>query len=739
MNEKKFVRGIAPFIRKADGKENTSTFMLDFLIALIPLVIFGWVKNGLIPFINNNTNFLGMLYPLLLPVCGFAFSVLIEALWYMLIVKSDIPVCDKLKITYPGIPGLLLGMIVPYTTPLWVLLLGVLFATVIGKLIYGGFGHNIFNPALVGFLFLTTYSYNTLMTGSTLFGGKGYLNPSEALTIVSGATPMTAFSADRFAGVAKLIEEYGLLKMFLGLTPGAIAETSALLCIIAFVYLYVRKVIDWRIPVIYVGTVFVLTYIIGAFNGYATTLNYALFGILNGGLMFGAVFMATEPVTSPRNPNGKVIYALALGVLTVVFRFASKLPEGVAISILLLNCFTAIIERLAAKLRVERNKRKVILSYSLVGVLLLAIASFPVVSSIPTKDTDQPTEATIEFVSASQNFATLNFEYNFKSGNDEFVVTTDTTNNILSISNSNYNTDEAKTTIKELINKNKIVNYIASVSETLDTLELVVNTKGFASTVVSTIKYNNNNVMTDFTVTYNESYDEEYNDGWNPNNGHPKDVLPSQIIANQDNLDNVQVVAGATITSKAILKAVEVANAYLDYLKNLENLTLVGKYQDYATLNFVYVFRNKDGKLLVTVNSNYEIVSGVSGDLVTQVTDVINNNKFTDYIESVNSDTIVVVTKGFSGSVKSTFKYNSEYKLTEVTISYNETYDEEYNADWDASHGHPKNVLPSQIIANQDNLDNVQVVAGATITSKAILRASHLAIEYLNVMEANNE
>src|SRR5690606_40673417 len=139
---------------------------------------------------------------------------------------------------------------------------------------------------------------------------------------VSGATPMTVFAADRFAGVGKLIEEYGLLNMFLGFTPGALAETSAALCLVALIYLLVRKVINWRIPVIYIGTVFVLTYIIGAFNGYAGTLDYALFGIFNGALMFGAVFMATEPVTSPRNPNGKVLYALALGVITVVFRFA---------------------------------------------------------------------------------------------------------------------------------------------------------------------------------------------------------------------------------------------------------------------------------------------------------------------------------------------------------------------------------------------------------------------------------
>lgn len=733
MNGKKFELGKTPFIRKADlTQENTSGFMRDFLIALLPLVLFAWVKNGILPFANGDTNFWGMLYPLLLPVFGFVFSTLLEGLWYFLIVKKG-PVFDTLKLTYPGIPGLLLGMIVPLSTPIWVLLMGTLFATVIGKLIFGGFGHNIFNPALVGFLFLTTYSYSGLMLGKTGFGSSGYLNPTEAIKIISGATPMQAFSVDRFAGVTKLIEEYGLLKMFIGLTPGSLAETSALLCLVALVFLLVRKVIDWRIPVIYIGTVFVLTYIIGAFNGYAGTLNYALFGILNGGLMFGAVFMATEPVTSPRNPNGKIIYALALGVLTVVFRFASKYPEGVAISILTLNMFTAIIERFSAKVRVEPNKRKVALSYSLVGLLLLAIASFPIVSSIPKS-------VSFEYVSSTQDYKTFNFEYTFKAKDGEFVVVTDQSYKIVSISNDAYDTEAAKTTLLEIINENKISNYVVSANEGLDYLEVVVNTKGYSSTpVTSTIKYDNNFVITDFSVEYSETYDNDHNEDWSTGNGHPKDVIPGRIIANQDNLDAVEVVTGATVTSRAIIKAVEVAKGYVDYLSTITDLTFIGKSQDLATLNFVYVFRNASGKVLVETNTSYEIISTIDDSLKASVQPIINANKFVEYFESATEDTIVVITKGFKGNVKSTFKFDEELKFVEVNVEYDESYADDDNHDWVPANGHPNQKLPADIISKQGNLDDVQVVSGASVTSRAIIRAAKMALDYLSVLEGNNE
>lgn len=736
MNAKKYELGKAPFIRKADiTSQNTSHFMLDFIIALIPLILFGWVKNGLLPFIDKDTNFLGLIYPLLLPIFGGLFSLLLELFWWGVLVKNK-PLKERMATSYAVIPGLLLGMIVSVSTPLWVLFIGTIFATVIAKLLFGGFGHNIFNPALIGYLFLISYAYFGLMNGQTgvnVFGASGYFNPTEVGTITAGATPMAVFSADRFAGVDALIGQYGLLNMFLGLIPGSLAETSALLCLLALVYLLVRKVINWRIPVIYIGTVFVLTYVIGAFNGYADTLDYALFGIFNGGLMFGAVFMATEPVTSPRNPNGKIIYAIGIGLLTVVFRFASKSPEGVAISILTMNIFTALIERIAAKLRVEPNKKKVILTYSLIGLLFAGIATFPVVKSLPTP----VVVPAYEFVDAKQDYKSLDLVYNFKSGDVEFSVVTDQASVIKSVSNAEYNTADAKAVLGQLINDNKIVNYIVSASETADSLVLTINTKGYAGNILNTITYDNNNLITAFTTTYTESYFQEYNEGWTEANGHPRDKVPGSIIANQDNLENVEVVAGATVTSQAIIRAVEVGKGYLAYLDTITELTLVGKSQDLETLDLVYAFRNADGKILVKTNANYEISSTVDAAIKAEIEAEIAKNKFEDYIVSATATTITVKTKGFKNTVNTTFTFDETYAITNIAITYDESYSEEYNEGWSGTH--PKDVLPSRIIDNQADLTQVEVVAGATVTSKAIVRAAEIAKNYLNVLEAANE
>lgn len=743
MNDvKKFKLGKAPFIRKADGRcETTTSFMRDFMIALAPLIIFAWIKNGLLPFLDKNTNFIGMIYPLLLIVFGAGFSILLEFLWYAFIIKTK-PLKERMATSYAAIPGLLLGMIVPLATPIWVLFLGCFFATVIAKLMFGGFGNNLFNPALIGYLFLT-YAYYGLLTSdvSSITGitanmnVKGFLNGTEnSLKLFSGATPMTYFSGNKFDGVKELISEYGLLNMFLGFTPGAVAETSALLCLVALIYLLVRKVINWRIPVIYIGTVFVLTYIIGAFNGFAGTLDYALFGILNGGLMFGAVFMATEPVTSPRNPNGKVIYALALGILTVVFRFASGSPEGVATSILLMNVFTAIIEKFASKVRVEPNKKKMLLNYALVGVLFLGIASFPIIKNIPAKATEKNA---IEFLSNEQDFSSLDFIYKFKSGEDEIIVTTDQTNKILKVSLADYNNDTSKEIFKELINKNRLVNYVSARLETADELVLTVKTKGYASVITTTIKYNNAGKIIELHTEYDESYDEEYNDKWAPVNGHPNALIPGRIIANQDDLDKVEAVSGATITSNAIVEAARIGNKYLGYFNSLDNLTLISKTQNYETLEFVYIFRNKDGKLLVNTSLNYEITSSIDEAKKTLVEEAINKNKFKEYIKSKTDTTIEIVTSGFNGDILSNFTFDENFKITSIQSN---TDDESYEyGEWNSADGHPNTVLPSQIIANQENdLNAVNPITGATVTSNAIIRAAKIALEYLKVMEASH-
>ena len=553
LENKKFTMHKAPFIRKADHSENTTVMMRDFMIALAPLIIFAWVKNGLLPYIADKTNFFGMLYPLLLVLVGAASAFLFEFLWYYFIIKKE-KVWISLAKSYPLIPGILLGMIVPVSTPLWLVVIGVFFATVVGKLLFGGFGNNIFNPALLGYLFLT-FAYFGVMTGNNAaIGANSYFNAKEVADAVSSATPMTVFMGDRVGSVNLLIEKYGLLKMFLGFTPGALAETSALLCLLAFIFLTIRKTIDWRIPTIYVGSVFVLTYIIGAINGYAGTLNYALFGVLNGGLMFGAVFMATEPVTSPRNPNGVILYSFGLGALTVLFRFASSMPEGVATSILIMNMFTAALERFSAKLRVEPNKRKVVVSYALIGLLFAGIGTLAVVKNMPKH---------IEFVETEQDFSTFNFKYKFLIGGEEVVVEADKDGNLLS------DVDEGvRAEIEALVSENQPEEFIASKEGN----SITVQTKAYETNppLLTKVTYDPETLeITAFEAdTSSETYESPYNEKWNKegNDVHPDEALPNQILENQDDLDKVEAVTGATITSNSLIRAARIALDYLAYL-----------------------------------------------------------------------------------------------------------------------------------------------------------------------------
>lgn len=370
VDQKRFALGKEPFIRKADFKQgSTGIIMRDYMIALMPLILFAWIKNGLYPFINGNQGFFQMLYPLIFVIIGGATSFVIEGLFYLVFMKEK-NISTKLKQSFPIIPGVLLAMVLPVNTPIWILIIGCIFGVVVIKLLFGGFGYNIFNPALAGYLFVMTAFYGVITKSG------GFPNASE-VEILSGATPLTYFFNNPSVPFDQMLNSYGgILPFFIGTIPGSMAETSALLCLISMGYLIARKVINWKIPVIYISTVFIFAFIIGATQGYAGNINYPLFHVFSGGLMFGAVFMATEPVTSPRTPNGKIVFALFLGVLTIMLRYLSNLSEGVAASILFMNLFAPMIDRVFAKVRVNENARKMVLSYVYVGVILLAIVGF---------------------------------------------------------------------------------------------------------------------------------------------------------------------------------------------------------------------------------------------------------------------------------------------------------------------------------------------------------------------------
>jgi len=316
---------------KSDNK--TENMMKNVLIALLPIIFFAFLKNGVLPYIKDQITFIEAFRPALMFIVAIATSYTIELLWTRFIfkLKTKIDIRNYLKNSYFLLPPLFLVLILPIHTPYTIVIIGATVATLVGKMLYGGFGHNIFNPALLGRLFV-------IVCYGTVIAGLGGYN----IDAISSATPL----AD-LANSGYLAYSTNLWDAFFGFIPGSIGETSAVLIIIAFIYLSVKKVIDYKVPLIFVGTVFLGTLIISAVNGIG--FDYAVFNVLTGGLLFGAVFMATDPVTSPTTPAGNIIYAIMLGLLTLLFRFLSPFPEGVLIAILTMNMLTPLCDKLASK------------------------------------------------------------------------------------------------------------------------------------------------------------------------------------------------------------------------------------------------------------------------------------------------------------------------------------------------------------------------------------------------------
>lgn len=237
------------------------------------------------------------------------------------IMKREITISDYSAV----ITGLLLAFCLPPAVPLWIAAVGAAAAIVFGKQLFGGLGNNIFNPALVGRAVLVASWPVALTTWSS---------PIDGVTI---ATPLGILKEQGIANLPALSD------MFLGNIGGSLGETSALALIIGGVYLYYKGHIGWRIPVTYIGTVFVLTMIVGFATGQG--LWYPLFHIFAGGLMLGAIYMATDWVSSPVTKKGKIIFGLGCGILTVLIRLKGGYPEGVCYSILLMNILTPLIDR----------------------------------------------------------------------------------------------------------------------------------------------------------------------------------------------------------------------------------------------------------------------------------------------------------------------------------------------------------------------------------------------------------
>ena len=301
----------SPHIR---GDFRTSRLMLDVVLALLPSLAVGVVVLGI----------RALLVTLVCVACAVA------AEWlYGVITRGRNTVIDCSAI----VTGLLLAMTLPHTVPYWQAAVGSVFAIVLTKALCGGLGQNVFNPALAARAFLMLI----YPLGLTRYLG---------VDGVSSATPLHHM-------VMPALPEESLLDMFLGKCPGSIGELSALALLAGGVYLVIRKVISPRIPLAYIGTVAVLTLV---FHKTDAPVQWMLYSLFSGGLMLGAIFMATDYATSPVTPKGQLVYGLGCGILTVLFRYFGLFPEGVTYAILLMNALVWIIDRFTAPKRFGTKK-----------------------------------------------------------------------------------------------------------------------------------------------------------------------------------------------------------------------------------------------------------------------------------------------------------------------------------------------------------------------------------------------
>ncbi|MCJ7834136.1 RnfABCDGE type electron transport complex subunit D [Cuneatibacter sp. NSJ-177] len=284
----------------AVSKDTTSNLMLDVILALIPATAFGIYHFGW--------------YAGVIVLVSVATCVASEYIWEKAM-KKDLTVRDYSAV----LTGLLLGLNLPPTVPIWLPIIGGAFAIIIVKQLYGGIGQNFMNPALGARCFL-------------ILAFAGLMN-NFAVDGVSSATPLAALKAG---------ETTNLADMFFGFTPGVIGETSAALILIGGLFLIVRKVITWDIPVIYIGTFAVFMLL---FGGHGFDLTYLACEICGGGLMLGAFFMATDYVTSPITPKGRILFAVLLGLLTGIFRTFGNMAEGVSFAIIIGNILVPLIEK----------------------------------------------------------------------------------------------------------------------------------------------------------------------------------------------------------------------------------------------------------------------------------------------------------------------------------------------------------------------------------------------------------
>ena len=305
-----------PHIR---SNETTQTIMRDVIVAMLPALVFACVRFG--------ARALALT----------AVSVVACVFWewlYRKLMKKHQTVGDLSAV----VTGMLLAFVSPVTMPYWMAVVGAFFAIIIVKQLFGGIGKNFVNPALAGRAFLVGSYAGVMTTWVDPAAGKAPLMGST-VDIVSAATPMAYLKVGDMAGLA---EKYEVMDLFIGNCGGSMGEVSALALLVGGAYLIYRKVIGWQIPVAYIGTVAVLSFL---FPKTGSGIEFMLYSVFGGGLFLGAIFMATDYVTSPVTKKGQLVFGIGCGLFTVLIRYFGSYNEGVCYSIMVMNLLVPLIEK----------------------------------------------------------------------------------------------------------------------------------------------------------------------------------------------------------------------------------------------------------------------------------------------------------------------------------------------------------------------------------------------------------
>ena len=348
------VRKNGPFI---ESKLSTKKIMRNVLIAFIPIIMFTFYIKGVVPF-QENGKILDLLWIFITLSITISVSFITEILFQLLFTKrrKKEDIIFDIKHNYSFMTGLLVGLLLPYGVNILVMVVAALSATVIGKLLFGGFGNNTFNPALVG-----------ILIAILLFGGS-YSKLSQEYNYNGGCNESAIF--DLCAEEPYLIEDLNYTHYDIQTSP---ADISHILCVIALGFLIITKSTKWRISVFYLSTAFIISAIFGFIHSIDFT--NSIDSVIGGGLLFYAVFISTDSVTTPVTKTGQTLLGISLGVLTMLFRLSTPyFYEAAIFSILILNMFTKIFDKIALMFK----QKKSIIVFPTIILIVLSIVPFVV-------------------------------------------------------------------------------------------------------------------------------------------------------------------------------------------------------------------------------------------------------------------------------------------------------------------------------------------------------------------------